>query len=107
MDTRMTKCRPDPLATVVVGGVRQQASLALRGEENALALKFSPTSRPHGERYRVTSTAVRFGREAGSRLPTPQRSLPRRRRMIFPVRSEERRVGKECSSRMAPYDVKI
>src|SRR5439155_12890147 len=47
-----------------------------------------------------------------TRMTAPQRSQiggsrrPRRRRPTIPVRSEERRVGKECRSRWSPYQEK-
>ena len=36
-------------------------------------------------------------------LPASSVIFPSKRKLIIPVRSEERRVGKECRSRWSPY----
>src|SRR2546426_12635648 len=43
-----------------------------------------------------------FGRRLGTRSQPPSRAT-RREHLRTPIRSEERRVGKECRSRWSPY----
>ena len=56
-----------------------------------------------GHRLGLDKDTVILGRSPDCDIPIPSPSISRQHARLLRVRSEERRVGKECRSRWSPY----